>query len=251
MAAYRAGAVLVPVPGIIPSGAGLTFDTWTAQSRQDYYTTGSGDPVAQQPARVVWFDAGHGVNGTAFISPQTAAQLGMKQVPSRVIGTFTAPASDALVDSMTAAAETAPEDASLSVYREDGPAPVTPWLALIVAATGVLVIAASAVCLGLARFERRPDDATLSSVGAQRSIRRRINAWQAAILVGIGAVVGTVAGVIPLWGFSTSDPTGFPVDGIPWLWLLLVAIGLPLVVTAAAWAVPPRHPDLTRRTAIA
>jgi signal transduction histidine kinase len=35
----------------------------------------------------------------------------------------------------------------------------------------VLVLGASAVALGLARFERRPDDATLAAVGATRALR--------------------------------------------------------------------------------
>jgi hypothetical protein len=38
---------------------------------------------------------------------------------------------------------------------------------------------------------------------------------------------------------------------MPWPWLALLAIGLPAAIVLAAWLVPPRHPDLTRRTVIA
>lgn len=132
-----------------------------------------------------------------------------------------------------------------------GPGPAEPWMWLIAAAAGVLVIGAGAVCLGLARFERRPDDATLTAVGGGRGIRRRINAWQGAIIVGIGVVVGTIAGQIPMWGIAQSGTTMRYWEDAPWVWLAALAVGLPVVVTAASWLVPPRRPELTRRTAIA
>ncbi|MFS0866444.1 FtsX-like permease family protein [Microbacterium sp. 179-B 1A2 NHS] len=113
------------------------------------------------------------------------------------------------------------------------------------------MIGAGAVCLGLARFERRPDDATLTAVGGSRAMRRSINAWQGAIIVGIGAVVGTIAGQIPMWGIAhTTASMRFWADA-PWLALGILAVGLPVVVAAVSWLVAPRAPDLTRRTAIA
>ena len=37
---------------------------------------------------------------------------------------------------------------------------------------------------------------------------------------------------------------------MPRPWLAVLALGLPVAITFVAWLVPPRHPELTRRTAI-
>lgn len=188
-----------------------------------------------------------------IISPATAERLGIHTVPHEAIGLYAAPVTDATIDSLNAAAQNLRlgDAASITVQTEHGPAPSDPWLWLVLGATGVLVIGASAVSLGLARVERRPDDATLAAIGASRGIRRRVNAWQAVVIAGIGTVVGTIAGLIPMWGIAQSSSDHLRFEDAPWLWLLLLAVGLPTVIAAAAWLVPPRHPDLTRRTVIA
>jgi putative ABC transport system permease protein len=71
------------------------------------------------------------------------------------------------------------------------------------------------------------------------------------VIVGIGSVVGTATGYLSVWGLATANASAFDVADTPWLWLAVLGIGLPVGITLAAWLVPPRHPDLTRRTAIA
>ena len=44
---------------------------------------------------------------------------------------------------------------------------------------------------------------------------------------------------------------GLTLGEVPWLWYALLALALPIAVTLVSWLVPPRTPDLTRRTAIA
>lgn len=121
---------------------------------------------------------------------------------------------------------------------------------LILGAAGALVLGASAVTLGLARVERRPDDATLAAVGSSPGLRRRIAFWQGVVVVGVGSVTGTLAGLIPMWGIVLTIDSLAMAD-TPWLWLGALALGLPLAIAIASWLVPPRHPDLTRRTTIA
>lgn len=117
------------------------------------------------------------------------------------------------------------------------------------------MLGAGGVALGLARIERRPDDATLSAVGATTGLRRRIAAWQALIIVGVGSVTGTVAGIIPMTGVvlqSQGEPQyALRLADAPWLWLGLLAVGLPVAIAAVSWLLPPRRADLTRRTVIA
>ncbi|WP_165310906.1 ABC transporter permease [Microbacterium protaetiae] len=189
-----------------------------------------------------------------YIATGTADKLGMALRPQTMFAAYDQMPSDAVIDALTADAENlrVGRNGRFGTYLERGPQPIDPVLWLITGATLVLVIGAGAICLGLARFERRPDDATLTAVGAGRGLRRSVNAWQAVIVVGMGTVVGTVASLIPAWGIAqtSSDYMRFG-DDTPWIWLGIVALGLPAVVAAASWLVPPRTPDLTRRTAIA
>jgi predicted lysophospholipase L1 biosynthesis ABC-type transport system permease subunit len=188
-----------------------------------------------------------------LISTETAHALGMQPVPHVLLAEYAQPPGDDVVDALTAAAESTriTDRSALHVQVERGPASIDPVLWLISGVAMVLVIGAGTVCLGLARYERRAEDATLAAVGAGRGLRRRVEAWQAVIVVGLGTVIGSVAGLIPTWGISQMSGDYLDVADTPWLWLALLGIGLPLVMAAASWLIPPRSPDLTRRTAIA
>lgn len=125
-----------------------------------------------------------------------------------------------------------------------------PLLALVT----VTVLGASAVALGLARFERRPDDATLAAVGGSAMLRRNIAFWQGLVIAGFGTVAGAAAGVLPPLGFvlqSRATPQALDAVDIWWPTILVVVLGLPLAVAVVNWLVPPRRADLTRRTTIA
>lgn len=267
VAAFRAGALLsLDRWGTEWSHDGTaTIAQWTASGFEDYnnalrgYYEGSTDasalpePTARHELPGVAISLARPQGSiNAIISPDTARSLGMAVAPQMLYAVYSEPPRDDVVDALTAAAENVRvgESGSLNVTIERGPAPTAPWLWLICGVAMVLVVGAGAISLGLARFERRPDDATLTAVGGGRRLRRAINAWQAAILVGIGEFVGTIAGLIPVWGISLSSEDYLRFADTPWLWLGILAIGLPLIMTTASWLVPPRHPDLTRRTAI-
>lgn len=268
LAAYRDGAAIVTSDGYLSPDGEVVLTRWTETSRNDFsnalmavdWNVDESKRFAHVPlpeeelaiaGRAV--DTGAGSIFQVMISPETAESLGIRSTPSSLVATYDEPLPQATLDRLNLEAQSVrlPEGAYLWLASERGPDPVAPWLWLIVAVAGVLVVGASAVVLGLARFERRPDDATLTAVGGPRRLRRGINAWQAAIIVGIGAVVGTIAGLIPVWGTAQSSPEFFRLADMPWLWLGILAIGLPVAITAVAWLVPPRHPELTRRTAIA
>ncbi|MCT9821330.1 hypothetical protein N3K63_13675 [Microbacterium sp. W1N] len=192
-----------------------------------------------------------------LVSPDRAAELGLVPVAWTTVAAYpqTAVATD--VDALRADLDNmwrTDAEYSMWVALEQGPPDTAPWLWLILGATATLVVGASGVALGLARVERRPDDATLAAVGGSRGLRRGIAFWQAAIIAGMGALTGAAAGILPVWGVilassaSWSPPT---LSDLPWPWLLLLGVGLPLAIAVVSWAVPPRDPDLTRRTAIA
>lgn len=118
-------------------------------------------------------------------------------------------------------------------------------LALVLAFAAAVTIGATAVAVGLARSDGRRDDEVLDAVGAAPLLRRKVSAWQAAILTTVGAVVGTVLGLLPVRALTLrfdSGPVGtshmpFVAD---WPVLALLALGLPVLVTAGTWLVSGR-----------
>lgn len=266
--AYRDGAAITTTTEYTTPEDEVVVTEWTEQGRTDFYDAMNAvdwesdpderfahvpAPLAERSIDAVYVDTGSNHSTQVLLAPETAESLGIEYAPAQLVGVYDEPLSEAAIDRLTAEASGVRLDdgASLWVMTERGPDPVAPWLWMIVAIAGVLVIGASAVVLGLARFERRPDDATLTAVGGSRVLRRNVNAWQAAIIVGIGAVVGTIAGLIPVWGTAQSSTDFLRLSDLPWPWLAILGVGLPLAITVVAWLVPPRHPELTRRTAIA
>lgn len=117
--------------------------------------------------------------------------------------------------------------------------------ALVLALAAAVTIGATAVAVGLARSDGRRDDEVLDAVGAAPVLRRRVSAWQAAILTTIGAVVGTLLGLLPIravtlrFGDGPLGATHMPFVA-DWPLLALLAVGLPLVVTAGTWVTAGR-----------
>ena len=263
--AFASGAAVTTAPGFTNADGDVEVGEWTDSGKAEYDAAmmsmrwddpDSIDalprPLAVHELEARFVDLGHGHSMQVVVSPETAASLGMTVVPAWLVATYDEQLSTKQLDRLTADAEEVrvSDQSGLSVHEERGPDPIAPWLWLILGVAVVLVVGASAVCLGLARFERRPDDATLSAVGGGPLLRRNVNAWQAATIVGIGAVVGTAVGLVPVWGLTQSAAGYMDLADIPWPWLGVLAFALPLAITAVAWLVRPRHPDLTRRTAI-
>lgn len=150
----------------------------------------------------------------------------------------------------------------LDVYTERGfdESLALPLLALaVIAALAVLVGTLTAT--GLALADSRPDAATLAAVGAGPRTRRSMAAAQAVVIGLLGSLAGIAVGVVPglavTWPLTAarSDPSsgeqvwGSPIIAVPWLLLVGVGIGVPvLAALAAGLGVRSRLP-LTRRLA--
>ena len=140
-------------------------------------------------------------------------------------------------------------DGELYLVVERGPASTVPWLAFIAGVAGVLVVGASAICLGLSRVERRLDDTTLAAVGGTTRVRRRINALQGASISGGGSVVGALIGVAPALAVTLFS-SSWRAEDVPWPPIAGLALALPLLIAAASWIARPHNPNLVRRTAV-
>jgi hypothetical protein len=265
LAAYRAGAALVADPRYVTDGtikvAAWSIDDaahgaapdniWDPDKRPaDWDLPAIADPLWTEDLNAVVVALPLQPISIA-IAPETASRLGIVTQPVSVIASFGAPPSTAQIDRLHEQAGVAVAGSGALAPRfETGPPSDSGWMVPLLATVGVLVLGASAVALGLARFERRPDDATLTAVGGTPGLRRRIGFWQALVVAGFGTLAGTAAGILPPIGFSIQSASDLRLADIPWKILATLAIGLPLAIAVVNWLVPPRHPDLTRRTAI-
>ncbi len=261
LAAYRAGAAIVADERFVTDD---TIDVATFSGAAVYegavpdniWLRGPDWPELADPMRAERVDAividAPLQPVTIAIAPATADRLGIASQPDRVVAAFDAAPSIDDRDRLQAQAElSGTTEYTLVPGVEDGPPSDAAWMVPLLAAVSVLVLGASAVALGLARFERRPDDATLAAVGGTRALRRGIGFWQGLIIAGFGTVAGAAAGILPPIGFAIQSQGTQRLDDIPWGVIGAVVLALPLAIAVTNWIVPPRHPDLTRRTAIA
>lgn len=261
LAAYRDGAAIV-ADGRFAADGTIEVQTFTGADAYEGRVPGNvwirrpdaprlATPVRTEALDAVVVDAPLQPVSIA-VAPATADRLGMVSQPERVVAQTPEPLSVDERDRLRAQAELrSTAEYTFDTDVEEGPPSDAAWLVPLLGAVSVLVLGASAVALGLARYERRPDDATLSAVGATRALRRRVGFWQGLIIAGFGVVAGAAAGILPPIGFALqSGGMQQPAD-IPWWLLAALVVLLPLAIAVVSWLVPPRHPDLTRRTAIA
>ena len=129
------------------------------------------------------------------------------------------------------------------------------FLLLLVAAVSFLLLVVTLTSTALSLSEQRRDDATLAAVGATRGTRRAMAAAQALVTAGIGAVLGLLVGIVPGVTFAYPLTRSVGEDGqqvgpfitVPYAWLAVVVIGVPLVAALVAAAAVRRAPVVTRR----
>lgn len=126
-------------------------------------------------------------------------------------------------------------------YQPDSLTAAVTWS--LVAAAAVLMLGGTLTSTLLSLSDARADLSTLAAVGAAPRTRRRIAVWYAVLIGGMGAVMGTLVGLIP--GVAVSYPLtrGFAGGGpgadefrhyldIPWPVLGVLILALPLLSAA-------------------
>lgn len=154
------------------------------------------------------------------------------------------------------------EDAELYVERgwQDD---TSRFFAVLVAGVAFILLVVILTATALSMAEQRRDDSTLAAVGATRGTRRAIAAAQAGTVSVVGAVLGLVVGLVPgvalAYPLTRSsqmiiDESGRQVQAslgpfveIPYAWLALVAIGVPVLAAVIAALAVRRAPVVTRR----
>ncbi|NUP78156.1 MAG: ABC transporter permease, partial [Nonomuraea sp.] len=129
-------------------------------------------------------------------------------------------------------------------------------LMVLLGAALLLVLGGTFAATGLAAADMRGDLDNLSAVGAAPRVRRLVVAAQAACIAGLGAAVGLVAGLVtglaltwPLAGGSRELLDGPTAVDVPWSFLAVVVVGLPLVAALVAGVFTRTRPVWRRRVA--
>ncbi len=78
-------------------------------------------------------------------------------------------------------------------YQDD----TTLALLVLLGVAGVVALGATAIAVGLAAADGRPDLATLAAIGAAPRTRRLLASSQALVIAGLGTLLGIVAGFVP------------------------------------------------------
>jgi hypothetical protein len=203
------------------------------------------------PLRSVTLDAvvdkpTHSVDYGIFVSRATADALELDYSDAQVIAPMSAVPDQDVTDALNSALTSLPGNPQGRIYAtiEAGPPQYATALAWALLALSTLIsIAASAVAIGLARFDGRADDATLASLGASPRVRRNFAFWQALIIAGFGTLVGTVIALVPSFAISANPHMPFVP---PWLQIGITVIALPLIIAVGSWILT-RTPRVTAR----
>ena len=130
--------------------------------------------------------------------------------------------------------------------KNDAPtsAEIVNWATVfgIALALGVL-----AMSVGLIRSETAGDLRTLTATGASSRTRRSLTAVTAGGLAFLGALLGTLAAYIGLFGWfrSNSREGGVSdlINHVPWNNLFFILVAMPIVATLVGWVLAGRDPS--------
>jgi putative ABC transport system permease protein len=262
-AVLERGGILVTNPRLVQDGQVRSFSGTMAVNRSGATTGAAVTRRAHLPAVLVnertWAAAFRGQNqGAAWLLPATASKLGW---PVRVEKLdLTSPTGTISPEVERAVADRLGDGYSMSVER-GFQNPYQTILLILFLVTGLLVLIASLISTALSLAESQNDMATLAAVGATRHTRRGVAASQALVVAACGCVLGVAVGMVP--GIAVTWPltsrvldhvTGLavaqdPVIVIPWLNLVAMCVGVPLLAAGLAWVAVRRHPQMTRRMA--
>jgi hypothetical protein len=247
------GGAVSLYPSYLDKGQ-ITLSWWTVDQLGQLARSMSTPSGA--PARTVTLDAvldrpEHPLYFGVFMSEHTAKSIGLDYEDSMILASTTSMPTTAQTDALELAVQNLPDNRQgmMYVHIERGPTPFAqPWVWGLLGLSGLIAIAASAVAIGLARFDGRQDDATLSSLGAGRRVRRNFAFCQALVISGVGAVLGAGLGLVPALALRANADTPF---APPWLQIGLTAVALPLAIACGSWLFTSRSRVSARRVTIA
>jgi putative ABC transport system permease protein len=234
-----AGGVVSFYPEYVRRGA-VTLD-WVTGTALGTYSNPRTKPVRTTTLPAVEQTPKHAVYVDIVMSPATAKAAGIHYVPSEFVARTKAPLSDAQRDSLNSASQAITRAKYPIDFRyESGPPTYAgPFQWGLLALCALITIGSASVAIGLARSEGRRDEAVLGSLGASPRLRRAHAFWGAGLITGVGSIAGVLLGTIPALAVAGSlvqegGHSAVPFT-VPWLPLLIAALGLPLLLSVGGW----------------
>ena len=180
-----------------------------------------------------------------LITPSALRRLGLTSQDS--LGGWTILAANPITQPQLNSANSLAAAGDLSVEsKNDAPAAaeIVNWATLFGVALALGVLAMS---VGLIRSETASDLRTLTAAGASSRTRRSLTAVTAGGLALLGALLGTAAAYIGLFGWfrSNAQEGGLSdiIDHVPWNNLFFIVIAMPVVATLIGWVLAGREPS--------
>lgn len=230
VAHIEAGGVLVP-KGYEKDGKAHLSGTYSAD-----------DPGHDLPALAPEaFTSSTFGQGYGLIGRETVSELFPKAsltATQRLLATGVVPSQRQLDDLQRAQQQA---KVTQAIYVEQGPhssdEQLVTWFGRI-GALAMLVVAAITSLLAL--HDARDSQRKLAAVGATTWTLRTMNAVQTLVSVGLGGVLGMLLGTLPLVAMIAATRGGMSL-GIPWGWLLGLAVGVPVAAALVSLLVsrPP------------
>ena len=182
------------------------------------------------------------------VSPETAARLDLRAEPAELLVQLAKYPSEAETDAATAAIAAVYRQPGMGFRAEPGISQANQWMTWsIVAAAALITFSAAGITTGLSLADARTDHATLAGVGASPRLRKALAGAQALFTSGVGALLGTLAGVVPAFLMVVSTDMRTAVD-VPWLHLMALVVAVPVAGAVLAWTFTPSGLPLSRRS---
>ena len=115
-------------------------------------------------------------------------------------------------------------------------------------AGAVLALAILALTVGLIRSESAGDLRILAATGANSRIRRTLTATTAGALALLGALLGVAGAYVVLLAIYHDDLGRL--SSVPFSYLAVAVVGVPLAATAAGWLLAGREPPAIARSVV-
>ncbi|HET8874384.1 MAG TPA: hypothetical protein VFM83_11930, partial [Gaiellaceae bacterium] len=180
----------------------------------------------------------------SFITLNGLRRHGWKQIPAG----WLVESNRQLTSGQVADARDVAGKASLTIEVEQDGNSNAMLKSIATAAGAILALAILAMTVGLIRSESAGDLRTLTAAGATPRIRRTLTATTAGALALLGAILG-VAGAYVMMLALYHDDLGYLSD-VPFLYLALAVVGVPLAAAAAGWLIAGREPPAIARAVI-
>lgn len=200
------------------------------------------------PTRVevpaAYVDAGGPRFVDSFVAPAAAKEVGLASATEAIVLQYRTPPDDDTEEKVSAALMKLGQDGYFQVERGYRDQYGLGLLALLLA-SAVITLGSAGIATGLAQADARADHATLAAIGASPRVRRSLAAWHAAVIAGLGALLGTASGFVPMTAYLYAEPAFRLV--VPWQNLAVIAVVVPLVAALGAGLLTRSRLPLERR----